>query len=65
MGKEHAEMESLPRVAATVEFARFHVGSTLVLFFASGFAGLVYEVLWMKELGRYCQIELVTDRMVQ
>ena len=51
MGKEHAEMESLPRVAATVELARFHVGSTLVLFFASGFAGLVYEVLWMKELG--------------
>ena len=51
MGKEHAEMESLSRVAATVELTRFHVGSTLVLFFASGFAGLVYEVLWMKELG--------------
>ena len=32
----------------------FHLGARmpmLILFFLSGFAGLVYEVLWMKELG--------------
>jgi spermidine synthase len=28
-----------------------HTAATAVLFFTSGFAGLVYEVLWMKELG--------------
>ena len=28
-----------------------HRAITLVLFFASGFTGLVYEILWMKELG--------------
>ncbi len=30
---------------------RFHRVATQVLFFVSGFTGLVYEVLWMKELG--------------
>ncbi len=28
-----------------------HLAAPLLLFFVSGFAGLVYEVLWMKELG--------------
>ena len=30
---------------------RSHVAAVFLLFFASGFGGLVYEVLWMKELG--------------
>ena len=36
---------------STGELTAFHRGATFFLFFASGFAGLVYEVLWMKELG--------------
>ena len=33
------------------DVSTLHQQLTLVLFFASGFGGLVYEVLWMKELG--------------
>lgn len=38
------------KAEAAASASRLHQGASLVLLFASGFAGLVYEVLWMREL---------------
>lgn len=52
MTSDRTKREKLTRVeTGPADFTVFHRGATLFLFFASGFAGLVYEVLWMKELG--------------
>jgi len=46
------QLESSEMSASDVTRARATtIGLTVVLFFTSGFTGLVYEVLWMKELG--------------
>jgi spermidine synthase len=40
----------MPSLAHNIQ-SRFHLSATVVIFFVSGCAGLVYQVLWMKELG--------------
>lgn len=48
---KHTEKTLGPRSLVSVEVTRGHQLVTLVLFFASGCTGLVYEVLWLRQLG--------------
>ena len=47
--KRQPHQRDSPIQAASAE--RFRLPVIMVLMFASGFAGLVYQVLWMKQLG--------------